>query len=92
MFAPGCRLSWKDTDDAIISKDLDGRITTWNKGAGKYLGYSQEEAVGRPITMLIPRIASARTQIFSGDCATAKGSIISRRFELPKTVRKCPSP
>jgi PAS domain S-box-containing protein len=42
------------SDDAIISKNLDGTITTWNKGAERIFGYSSEEAVGRQITMIIP--------------------------------------
>jgi PAS domain S-box-containing protein len=42
------------SDDAIVSKDLDGVIITWNKGAERIFGYSADEAVGKPITMLIP--------------------------------------
>ena len=42
------------SDDAIISKTLDGVITTWNEGAARIFGYAADEAVGRPITMLIP--------------------------------------
>jgi PAS domain S-box-containing protein len=41
-------------DDAIISKDLDGVIQTWNAGAQRIFGYTAAEAVGKPVTMLMP--------------------------------------
>lgn len=42
------------SDDAIVSKTLDGVITTWNSGAEKIFGYSESEVIGKPITILIP--------------------------------------
>jgi PAS domain S-box-containing protein len=42
------------SDDAIISKDIHGIITSWNKGAERLFGYMAEEAVGKPVTILIP--------------------------------------
>src|SRR5688572_14757068 len=42
------------SDDAIVSKNLDGIILTWNAGAERLFGYSADEAVGKPITLVIP--------------------------------------
>ena len=44
----------ESSDDAIISKNLDGVIQTWNAGAQQLFGYTAEEAIGRPVTMLMP--------------------------------------
>jgi PAS domain S-box-containing protein len=44
----------ENSDDAIITKNLDGIISSWNKSAERIFGYTAEEVIGKPITILIP--------------------------------------
>lgn len=43
------------SDDAIISKNLEGIITSWNKGAERIFGFTAHEAIGKSITLIIPK-------------------------------------
>jgi PAS domain S-box-containing protein len=47
----------ESSDDAIVSKDLDGIVVSWNHGAERIFGYTAQEMVGRSITVLIPQDA-----------------------------------
>lgn len=73
----------EDSDDAIISKDLDGNVTSWNRGAENLFGYTAEEIIGRPITVLIPEQA-----------LTEESTILNKikcgdKIEHYDTVRRC---
>src|SRR6516164_4676749 len=53
------RLRWlasivESSDDAIVSKNLDGIVTSWNRGAQRIFGHTTAEAIGQPITFVIP--------------------------------------
>jgi PAS domain S-box-containing protein len=54
------------SDDAIISKTLDGEISSWNAGATRIFGYDSKEMVGQPITKIIPpELHQEETQILA---------------------------
>ena len=61
------------SEDAIISKDLNGYITTWNAAAERMLGYTADEAVGQPITMLIPQDRRAEEDYVMGQVRAGLG-------------------
>ncbi|MGZ4972755.1 MAG: PAS domain-containing sensor histidine kinase, partial [Limisphaerales bacterium] len=44
----------ESSDDAIVSKNLDGYITSWNKSAERIFGYTAKEAIGQHVTLIIP--------------------------------------
>jgi PAS domain S-box-containing protein len=62
----------KSSDDAIVVTSLDGVISTWNQGAVRMYGYSPDEAIGQPMTMLCPpdltgEIADMLAKVISGE-------------------------
>src|ERR1700746_1971392 len=50
------------SDDAIVSKTLEGKILSWNRGAARIFGYEAHEAIGQPITIIIPPELHAEEQ------------------------------
>ncbi len=71
----------ESSEDAIISKNFDAIIQTWNKGAQRIFGYSEAEAVGQPITLIIPADRHLEEQEM---LLRLKGG---ERFEHYETVR-----
>ncbi len=72
----------ESSEDAIVTKSLEGIISTWNKGAERMFGYTAREVTGRPITILIP-----------SDRMDEEPTIIERlkkgeRIETYETVRR----
>ncbi len=60
------------SDDAIVSKTLEGRITSWNKGAERLFGYTAQEAIGKSIHLIVPpegraQVAEILDRIRHGD-------------------------
>src|SRR5216684_7998711 len=44
----------QSSDDAIVAKDLNGIVTSWNSSAERIFGYSEQEVLGKPIALIIP--------------------------------------
>lgn len=56
----------ESSSDAIVGKTIDGRITSWNPGAEKLFGYTAEEAIGKPMLLVIPpELAKEEAEILS---------------------------
>jgi PAS domain S-box-containing protein len=71
------------TDDAIITKGLDGTITSWNAAAVRLLGYHEREALGQSVLMLIPTARRAEEAHIIENIRAGK------RVEHYETVRVC---
>jgi PAS domain S-box-containing protein len=70
------------SDDAIVSKTLDGVITSWNVGAERLFGYTAAEAVGRSITLIIPPERRSEEEMILSRLA------LGERIEHYETVRQ----
>lgn len=74
--------------DAIISADRDEKIVFWNQGASQIFGYSDEEALGKPLTMLMPeRYREAHTKAVKRFLDTGHGTHIGVTLPL-RGIRK----
>jgi PAS domain S-box-containing protein len=73
----------ESSDDAIVGKDLDGVITSWNSGAERIFGYLAEEIIGKPITILIPPDRQKEEE------AIMERIRRGQRAEHYETVRQC---
>lgn len=71
----------ESSEDAIISKSLDGTIATWNKSAQRIFGYSPEEAIGQSILMIVPEERVAEESAILARLACGE------RIEQYETVR-----
>jgi PAS domain S-box-containing protein len=62
----------ESSDDAIISKNLNGIITSWNAGASKIFGYNEDEIIGKHISTLIPPQLQAEEEIIISNIKSGK--------------------
>ena len=82
----------ESSDDAIVSKDLNGIITSWNRAAERMFGYTAEEAIGRSIRMIIPDDRQSEEDVVLAQYPRRRvGRRISKRFGSARTARRCRS-
>ena len=72
----------ESSEDAILSKDLNGIITSWNAAAAKLFGYEPEEIIGRSILTLIPE------EMYSDEARIISRILAGRKIEHFETLRK----
>ena len=67
----------ESSDDAIVSKDLNGVITSWNRAAERMFGYTAEEVVGTSIRLIIPADRQSEEEVIldAHPCWTARDSV-----------------
>jgi PAS domain S-box-containing protein len=78
----------ESSNDAIVGTGVDGRITTWNRGAQKLFGYAAEEIIGQPVSLLEPEsapggthawVAEALEKVRAGRSADCTSEVARRR-------------
>jgi PAS domain S-box-containing protein len=71
------------TPDALVLANANGDIVFWNAGAQKLFGYAEVEALGQPLSLIIPpRYREAHGQAFQRVCQTGESKLVGRSIEL----------
>jgi PAS domain S-box-containing protein len=68
----------ESSEDPIVSKTLDGIVTSWNAAAGRIFGYTAEEMIGQPIAILATPPPPTKSRAFSKPSVVASGSSITK--------------
>ncbi|MGZ3752633.1 MAG: PAS domain-containing sensor histidine kinase, partial [Mucilaginibacter sp.] len=76
--------------DAIISKTLDGVITSWNKAAEKLFGYNEQQILGKNITILIPQQRQAEEHLIIGKVSNNEKVDHFETIRVTKTGKEIP--
>jgi PAS domain S-box-containing protein len=80
----------ESSNDAIISKDLNGVITTWNQAAGRMFGYRADEIVGRPLLTLIPPDLHSEEDVILGKIRSGERIEHFETSRVTKSGRRFP--
>ncbi len=80
----------ESSDDAIISKALDGTITSWNPAAERLFGYTADEMIGKPISVLMPEERHDDMEAILGRIRRGERVAHYETVRVSKTGRKIP--
>jgi len=87
----------ESSDDAIVSKTLDGTITSWNAAAKRLYGYTQGEAIGKNVSIIVPpgrpnELADILTMVGTGECLSSFHTTRLRKdgSEIPVSLTVSP--
>lgn len=80
----------ESSDDAIVSKDLNGIIRTWNAGAQRIFGYTENEVIGKSITLIIPEDRLAEEKLIIESIKKGKKVNHFETFRLGKNGQQIP--
>ena len=74
--------------DAIIAKNLDGKIVSWNRGAEQMYGYTAEEAIGQPLSVLVPPEGKEEFQLLEASLLQGRGLAQYETVRLARDGRR----
>src|SRR3954471_22966658 len=78
----------ESSDDAIIGKTLDGTIVSWNAGAQRMYGYAAAEAIGQPISIIVPQEQRGELQLIIDEILAGRRVASHETFRVARDGRR----